>query len=109
MNRTIESFGPPHTACEDRPRSDLVRADAKDDLVALAGVGATNEDASEYMHGWFVAYIDPGAGSLIIQATIAAVVAVPFYLRRRIARTVRTITRIGVRADATPRGVDPLN
>ena len=61
------------------------------------------------MHDWFVAYIDPGAGSLIIQATIAAVVAVPFYLRRQIARTVRILTRMESRPDAIRRGVDPLN
>jgi hypothetical protein len=61
------------------------------------------------MHHWFVAYIDPGAGSLIIQATIAAVVAVPFYLRRQIARTVRMLTRSDARRDATPRSADPLN
>ena len=52
------------------------------------------------MHHWFVAYIDPGAGSLIIQATIAAIVAVPFYLRRRIARALRAVV---ARMDARPR------
>lgn len=29
----------------------------------------------------FLAYIDPGAGSLLIQAFIAAVVSVPFFFR----------------------------
>ena len=38
-----------------------------------------------------LAYIDPGSGSLIIQAVIATVVAVPFFLRHQIARFVRTI------------------
>jgi hypothetical protein len=61
------------------------------------------------MHDWFVAYIDAGAGSLIVQATIAAVVAVPFYLRRQIVRTVRIITRMDVRSDAGRRGADPLS
>ena len=45
------------------------------------------------MHPWFTAYIDPGAGSLIIQATIAALVAIPYFLRRQIARALRTLTR----------------
>jgi hypothetical protein len=30
-----------------------------------------------------VLYIDPGSGSLVIQAVIAAIVAVPFFLRSR--------------------------
>jgi hypothetical protein len=59
------------------------------------------------MHDWFAAYIDPGAGSLIVQATIAAVVAVPFYLRRQIARAVRRLTRVDVRSHVTGRPVDP--
>lgn len=29
-------------------------------------------------------YIDPGAGSLVIQAVIAATLAVPFFFRERI-------------------------
>jgi hypothetical protein len=72
-------------------------------------VGATNEDASARMHGWFVAYIDPGAGSLIVQATIATVVAIPFYLRRQIARTFRMLIRTDARSDGARRGVDRLN
>jgi hypothetical protein len=38
-----------------------------------------------------LAYIDPGSGSLIIQAVIATVVAIPFFLRHQIARLVRTV------------------
>lgn len=38
-----------------------------------------------------LAYIDPGSGSLIIQAVIATIVAVPFFLRHQISRFVRTI------------------
>jgi hypothetical protein len=29
------------------------------------------------MAHWFIAYIDPGAGSLIVQALIASVVVIP--------------------------------
>jgi hypothetical protein len=36
-----------------------------------------------------VAYVDPGAGSLLIQAVIAGVLAVPFFFRERIARFFR--------------------
>ncbi len=38
-----------------------------------------------------LAYIDPGSGSLIIQAVIAAVVAIPFFFRTQIARLGRAI------------------
>jgi hypothetical protein len=38
-----------------------------------------------------LAYIDPGSGSLIIQAVIATVVAVPFFFRAQIARLARAI------------------
>ncbi len=37
------------------------------------------------------AYIDAGSGSLIIQAVIATVVAVPFVLRHQIARVMRRL------------------
>jgi hypothetical protein len=38
-----------------------------------------------------LAYIDPGSGSLIIQALIAGLVAVPIFFRHQIARLVRTL------------------
>lgn len=38
-----------------------------------------------------LAYIDPGSGSLIIQALIATVVAVPFFFRHQIGRVVRSL------------------
>ncbi len=34
----------------------------------------------------FFAYIDPGAGSLIIQALVAALVGIPILLRRQLAK-----------------------
>ena len=34
-------------------------------------------------------YIDPGAGSLLIQAVIAGVLTVPFFFRERIAQLLR--------------------
>jgi hypothetical protein len=36
-----------------------------------------------------LAYIDPGTGSLVVQALIATLVAVPFFFRQQIARAVR--------------------
>lgn len=38
-----------------------------------------------------LAYIDPGSGSLIIQATIAAVVAVPLFFRHQIGRLLSAV------------------
>ena len=39
----------------------------------------------------FLAYIDPNAGSLVIQAAIAMLVAIPFFFRRQLARAVKMI------------------
>jgi hypothetical protein len=39
----------------------------------------------------FLAYIDPGSGSLLIQALIASIVAVPFLLRHHIGRIVESV------------------
>ena len=41
----------------------------------------------------FLAYIDPGSGSLIIQAVIATVVAIPFFFRQQIGRVLRAVRR----------------
>ena len=59
--------------------------------------------------GHFLAYIDAGTGSLILQGAIAAIIAVPFFLRTQIARGVAFVrTRLGrkntgVLDDAGPR------
>jgi len=37
------------------------------------------------------AYIDPNSGSLMIQAAIAMLVAVPFFFRRQLARAAKLI------------------
>lgn len=36
------------------------------------------------------AYIDPGSGSLVIQALIAGIVAIPIFFRHQISRFVRS-------------------
>lgn len=38
-------------------------------------------------------YIDPGAGSMLIQAMLAAVLAVPFFFRARVGRIVQRFRR----------------
>jgi hypothetical protein len=40
-------------------------------------------------------YIDPGAGSMVIQAMLAAVLAIPFFFRTQIARVVGRFRRLG--------------
>jgi hypothetical protein len=50
----------------------------------------------------FLAYIDPGSGSLIIQAVIAGVAGGAFMLRNQLRRAGSTIRRmIGGRAEQT--------
>jgi len=39
-------------------------------------------------------YIDPGAGSMVIQAMLAAALAVPFFFRTQISRVVDRIRRV---------------
>lgn len=52
-----------------------------------------------------LAYIDPGSGSLIIQAVIAAAIAVPLFFRHHIGRVVSAVRRRGA-ADEQPVSVD---
>ena len=40
-----------------------------------------------------LAYIDPGSGSLIIQAVIATAIAVPLFFRHQIARIAGVVRR----------------
>lgn len=39
------------------------------------------------------AYLDPGAGSLLIQAVLAGMLAIPFFLRSHIGNLVRRVRR----------------
>lgn len=48
-----------------------------------------------------LAYIDPGSGSLLIQAIIASIVAVPFLLRRQVAQLVDAIRGRNPERDAS--------
>jgi hypothetical protein len=54
------------------------------DVNMLGGIMASL--AVQFGHGTpRAAYIDPGTGSLLLQAAIAGIVTVPFVLRRKIA------------------------
>jgi hypothetical protein len=41
-----------------------------------------------------LAYIDPGAGSLLLQAVIAGVLSVPFFFRRSLSATLSRFRRV---------------
>jgi hypothetical protein len=44
-------------------------------------------------------YIDPGAGSMVIQAILAGLLAVPFFLRSHIGRAVQRMRALRSRRD----------
>ena len=50
------------------------------------------------------AYIDPGAGSLVIQAIIAALVSLPFFFRNAIRNTIGRLRRKPTDAAAAATG-----
>lgn len=55
------------------------------------------------------AYIDPGSGSLLLQAILAAIISIPFFFRRTIGGALSR-WRGGVRrrsVDAGPEGSEP--
>jgi len=49
-------------------------------------------------------YIDPGAGSMVIQAVLAALLAVPFFFRTQVSRVVHKLRR--GRTEDTDAGAD---
>ena len=55
------------------------------------------------------AYLDPGSGSLLLQAILAAIISIPFFFRRTIGGALSRL-RGGVRrrsVDAGPEGSEP--
>ena len=52
-------------------------------------------------------YIDPGSGSLVVQALIAGLVAAPIFFRRQISRFVGTLRGRGNEADDAPARDEP--
>lgn len=39
-------------------------------------------------------YIDPGAGTMVIQAILAAVIAIPFFFRAQVTRAVQRLREL---------------
>ena len=54
-----------------------------------------------------LAYIDPGSGSLLIQAIVAAALAVPFFFRRTIGGAWRRLRGGRSTSDQEPDGPEP--
>lgn len=48
------------------------------------------------------AYIDPGAGSLLVQALIAGLVAIPIFFRRQLGRAIGALRQIGRSREVDP-------
>jgi hypothetical protein len=69
--------------------------------------GWARDQQGRDVHHWFLLYIDPGAGSLIVQATIAALLSIPYFLRHQISRAVRSLGRAAKRSARAGRPVDP--
>ena len=53
------------------------------------------------------AYIDPGSGSLVIQALIAGLVVVPIFFRRQISRIVSTLRGNDEQPETTAQEPEP--
>jgi hypothetical protein len=56
-----------------------------------------------------LAYVDPGSGSLLIQAAIATMVAIPFIVRRQIASVWNSVFRRSRDGDADPKADAPAD
>jgi hypothetical protein len=41
-----------------------------------------------------ILYIDPGAGTMVIQALLAAVIAIPFFFRAQVSRVVQRLREL---------------
>ena len=50
------------------------------------------------------AYIDPGAGSMVIQAVLATALAIPFFFRTQISRVVRRVRGAQTKEDEAQSG-----
>ena len=59
------------------------------DTAGMACPGPTSQRESRM--DVVLAYIDPGSGSLLIQALIAGLVALPIFFRQQITRAVRSL------------------
>jgi hypothetical protein len=54
----------------------------------------------------FLAYIDPGSGSMLLQVLLAGALSVPFFFRRYISQTWHRIRGTGDEAKQTEGGED---
>lgn len=60
-------------------------------------MGATHKSGGWCRREWHTAqamifmYIDPGAGSMVIQALLAAILAIPFFFRTQVSRALQRL------------------
>lgn len=47
-------------------------------------------------------YIDPGAGAMVIQAALAALIAIPFFFRAQVTRVVQRLRELRGRGHDEP-------
>ena len=59
-------------------------------MLAVCSVPSRSEPGGPSV-SHILAYIDPGSGSLIIQAAIAAIIAIPILLRSQLSRVARAL------------------
>ena len=71
------------------PRSIMPRPSSGIQREAGAELGRRWRRGTHMEH--FVAYLDPGSGSLIIQVAIASIVAIPFFLRTQVMRGITAL------------------
>ena len=88
-----------------RPARESIRLKFSRRSSTCGGLRATSvvRTLPESSHGvipfMFLAYLDPGTGSLMIQAILAGALAVPFFFRSHIGAAVRWIRSRGHAAD----------
>ena len=87
---TTDAVYPPATGCAS------IRSPAGTSITRQRPTRSSRGDAAVDL---VFAYIDPGSGSLLIQALIAGLVAIPIFFRNQIGRAVRAIR--GPRDDAS--------
>ena len=56
---------------------------------------------------WMLAYIDPGSGSLLLQALLAGLLSIPFFFRRTIGNAWRRLRGRPQESDSGSDGSDP--
>lgn len=65
------------------------------------GVADYRRLRTPWVFGMIFLYIDPGAGSMVIQAVIAGALAIPFFFRTHVGRAIARVRGLFGRRDST--------